>query len=299
MSTSTPIINADLARRLIASQFPQWSDLSIEQVIPSGCDNRTFRLGPKMLIRLPSASRYAPQVEKEQKWLPVLSQKLPIDIPVPIVAGEPEHGYPWRWSVYHWLEGSDASTAGNYDRNQLAETLAKFLRSLWEIETLNGPPAGPHNFYRGGRLETYDAEFRESLIRLRHRVDADLASDLWETALASKWEKPPVWVHGDIHPSNMLVRDGRLTSVIDFGCLGIGDPACDLTISWTFFDGETRNRFRELVALDQATWARSRGWAIWKGLNTLANGDRANPDEIARMTNCVDQVLEEHQTRQL
>ncbi len=225
-------VDAALVARLVASQFPQWADLPVTPAEPNGWDNRTFRLGMDMSVRLPSAQAYAAQVDKEQRWLPELAPHLPLPIPAPLALGIPAEGYPWKWSVYRWLEGEPASTERIADLNEFATTLAHFLASLQQVDPAGGPPPGRHNFFRGGPLETYEAETRDAIAALDGRIGTDTATAVWETAVAATWHGPPVWVHGDVSAGNLLVRDGRLSAVIDFGSSGVGDPACDVTIAW-------------------------------------------------------------------
>jgi aminoglycoside phosphotransferase (APT) family kinase protein len=295
MSPERVDIDATLVARLVASQFPRWAGLPVTAAEPNGWDNRTFRLGPDLSVRLPSAEAYAAQVRKEHRWLPVLAPHLPLPIPVPLAMGEPAEGYPWNWSVYRWLDGVPASTARVDDLTELAVTLARFLVCLQRIDPTGGPPPGRHNFFRGGPLETYDAETRTAVAAVGDLLDADTATAVWETALAATWHGPPVWVHGDVAAGNLLVRDGRLGAVIDFGSSGVGDPACDVTIAWTLLSGESREAFRAALRLDAATWARGRGWALWKALITFAGNLHTNPVEAATARRVIDDVLAEHE----
>jgi len=286
-------IDAALVRRLIAAQFPHWAGLPVEPVEPGGWDNRTFRLGDDMLVRLPSAAGYVAQVEKEQRWLPHLAPLLPLPIPAPLARGAPSEFYPWPWSVYGWLHGQPAELDRIADLPVFARSLAGFLTALYRIDASGGPPAGQHNFHRGGRLAVYDEQTRAALSALAGRIDADAAADVWAGALAARWEQKPVWVHGDIAWGNLLVEDGRLCGVIDFGSSAVGDPACDLAITWTAFSGASRQAFRDALALDEATWARGRGWALWKALIT-ASGHDGNQREAQRSWRVIDEVLADH-----
>src|SRR5665213_192718 len=211
-------IDAALAGRLVAEPFPQWADLALRPVALGGWDNRTFHLGEHMTVRLPSAARYAAQVEKEQRWLPALARALPVPIPAPLGMGRPGQGYPWSWSVYGWLDGETATVARIDDRTRFATDLAAFLEALHRIDATDGPAAGPHCFWRGGPLETYDAETRAAIVALDGRIDAPAVTAVWEAALETSWAAPPVWVHGDMAAGNLLVRDGALSAVIAFGC---------------------------------------------------------------------------------
>jgi aminoglycoside phosphotransferase (APT) family kinase protein len=259
--------------RLVASQFPHWAGLPVREVSLQGWDNRTFRLGDERSVRLPSAAGYVPQIEKEHRWLPRLAPCLPLPIPAPLAKGQPAEGYPSEWSVYRWLPGEPVATAHMPDLDRFASDLAGFLSALYRIDPGDGPPAGPHSFYRGGPLATYDAETRRSIDMLRDEIDADVATRIWEEALAAEWHGPPVWVHGDVAVANLLVPGGRLSAVIDFGCSAVGDPACDTVIAWTFLTGKSRQLFRDELPVVHATWTRGRGWALWKALILIAGTD--------------------------
>lgn len=256
-------------RRLLAEQFPQWANLPLRPVDLAGWDNTTVRLGEDLVVRLPSGVEYSPQVDKEHRWLPVLAPQLPLAIPRPLARGVPGCGFPWPWSTYRWLPGSPASAGGISDLGAFAATLGDFLRSLRAIDAIDGPAPGPHNFWRGGPVATYDEQVRTAIDAIRNHIDAGSALDVWEAALETSWPQQPVWIHGDMNPSNLLVVDGRLNAVIDFGLAGVGDPACDLVMAWTFFNDEQRQRFRAHTGLDGGTWARARGWALWKAAIAL------------------------------
>ncbi|MDO9433152.1 MAG: aminoglycoside phosphotransferase family protein [Pseudomonadota bacterium] len=287
-------IDGALVTALIAAQFPQWADLTVRPIAQGGWDNRTFHLGERMIVRLPSASYYADQVAKEQQWLPILAPRLPLPIPVPLAMGAPSDDYPWPWSVYGWLEGQTASAGPITDHSQFAAALAKFLNALQRIDTTGGPPAGRHNFYRGGPLSTYDAETRQAIEVLGDRIDGEAATQVWAAALAATWTGPPVWVHGDVSAGNLLVRDGQLSAVIDFGCCCIGDPACDLAIAWTCLEGDSREAFRASLPLGPATWARGRGWTLWKALIVYAALPGANPLDAEKSQQIIDDLIAEH-----
>ena len=260
-------ITVDLAKKLIFEQFPQWSHLEIKAVKNSGHDNRTFHLGDDLTIRLPSGKEYEPQIQKEAKWLPVLAQHLSLPITAPVAKGKPTPEYPLAWSINRWLVG-ETVTHTNVDLQKFAIELARFLKELEAINAENGPQAGAHNFYRGGDLAVYIEEFEQALTQLPAGPQRNHYQDIWTTALATKWEKKPVWVHGDIAVGNLLVNDGHLSGVIDFGILGTGDPACDLVMAWTFFDSKSRKAFKEEMGLGDTTWQRGKGWALWKALIT-------------------------------
>ncbi len=294
MDDNKIVINIETVRKLIADQFPEWKDLSISAVASSGWDNKTFHLGNSMLIRMPSALRYASQVEKEQKWLPKLAPLLPLQIPVPLAMGIPSNGYPWKWSIYAWLEGDTAATGHIVDLCDFATSLGQFLIALQNIDVKNGPTAGLHSFYRGGSLTNYDMQTRNAILALKSKIDVDIATEIWENAVTTTWKNPPVWVHGDISAGNLLVKDGKLSGVIDFGQLSIGDPSCDLAIAWTLFNGKSREAFRKTLSLDSETWARGRAWALWKALITAADLTSPSNAESVKCWHIIDEVISDH-----
>ncbi len=294
MNSQRVIIDTSLARRLIASQFPQWKTLSISPIATSGWDNRTFHLGKNMSIRLPSAADYELQVEKEHQWLPQLAPRLPLSIPIPLAMGKPEHGYPWKWSIYQWLDGETVASARIENLSELAIDLANFLTALQKIDTTGGPSPGLHSFFRGGSLSVYDRETRHSISSLKNKIDVAMATKVWEAALSTSWKSPPVWVHGDISAGNLLVRNGKLSAVIDFGQLAIGDPACDLVINWTLFHGKSRELFQKMLPLDQGTWARAHGWVLWKALVVAAELTTPNNSESKQCWRVLEDVIADH-----
>ena len=263
-----PEITGELVSRLVAAQFPEYAAMPVTRVEPGGVDNRTFRLGDELSVRLPSAEGYVASVAKEQRWLPELAPRLPVPIPVPVAAGVPGEGYPWPWSINRWLDGETLLEHRHTDREGLARDIAAFIRALHTVDATDGPAAGPHSFYRGAPPAFYDAETLAAIETLGDRIDGGAARRVWRTALESQWTAPPVWFHGDIAHGNLLLRDGRLAAVIDFGTSGVGDPACDLVIAWTYFEGDERQLLRDEVGLDDDTWRRARGWALWKALIT-------------------------------
>jgi aminoglycoside phosphotransferase (APT) family kinase protein len=240
-------INVALVHQLVAAQFPQWADLPIKPVESGGWDNRTFHLGADMTVRLPSAEGYALQVEKEHRWLPRLAPLLPLPIPVPLAKGFPDNDYPWHWSIYQWIEGENAMIDRIADLPQFAITLAQFLATLQRIDPTDGPAPGQHSAFRGAPLAVYDTDTRNAIAVLDGKIDTNAATAVWETALQATWNGSPVWFHGDVAAGNLLVKDGQLSAVIDFGCSGVGDPACDLTIAWTLLSGESREAFWSMV----------------------------------------------------
>lgn len=286
-------IDVALVRRLIDSQFPQWAQLKVSPIEFGGWDNKTFHLGEQMLVRMPSAEAYAAKVEKEQKWLPKLAPLLRLQIPEPLAMGKPGEGYPWNWSVYRWIEGETAARGHIADHCHFAQSLGQFLRALQSIDAKNGPEPGAHNFYRGGSLAVYDGETRKAIAALKGKIDEGAATELWEKALRTTWQNSPVWVHGDISTGNLLVKDGQLCAVIDFGGLSIGDPACDLAIAWTMFNTASRKAFRETLQLDEDTWIRGQAWTLWKATITAAGFTNPNNTESEQCWRIIDDVLAE------
>lgn len=273
-------VDAEQVRRLISGQFAQWAGLPVEPVANGGWDNRTFRLGPEMLVRLPSAAEYALAVDKEHRWLPALAARLPLPIPVPLAKGKPDAGYPYPWSIYRWLDGEPASGAGV----RFALDLADFLAALQSVDAADGPQPGIHNWFRGGTLRTFDKEVERALAELDGQVDAGLVREIWAGAIDARWDGVDRWFHGDIAPGNLLLADGQLAAVIDFGTCGVGDPACDLAIAWTLLTADSRPAFRERLSVDDATWARGRGWALWKTLATYS-ATIEDPEDKREFTN--------------
>lgn len=253
-------VDADQVRRLVADQFPRWADLEVRPVAESGWDNVTFHLGDTMVVRLPTAAEYALAVEKEHRWLPVLAPRLPRPVPVPLAKGRPGAGYPFEWSVYRWLDGEPARPDRIADPVRFALELAEFLAALRNVDASDGPQPGKHNWFRGATLLTYDGQVRRAL------DDVGPAREIWQTALDARWDGVDAWFHGDVAAGNLLLDRGELAAVIDFGTCGVGDPSCDLAIAWTLLTAEGRTAFRERLAVDDASWARGRGWALWKAL---------------------------------
>ena len=287
-------ITADLISQLIADQFPQWAGLPVRPVEADGVDNTTFRLGQTMSVRLPSADAYVEQVDKEHRWLPVLAAQLPLPIPEPLAKGVPGNGFPRPWSVYRWIDGDPATAEGVTDMPGFAADLADFLAALYRIDPAGGPGPGTHNFFRGGPVAVYDGETQEALAALQGQIDTALAAEVWRAALRASWHGQPVWFHGDAQPGNLLVRDGKLSAVIDFGTSGVGDPACDTTIAWTFLSGESSRIFTERLPFDEATWARGRGWAIWKAMIVLVEALKNDPQNATYTKAVIEAILTDH-----
>jgi aminoglycoside phosphotransferase (APT) family kinase protein len=289
--------SVSLVARLLTMQFPQWSDLPIDPVDSAGTDNALYRLGNDMVVRLPRIHWAVGQVEKEHQWLPRLAPYLPLAIPVPLAKGVPAEGYPWHWSVYKWLEGKDATVDRVADQRQAATDLAQFVHALQRIAPEGVPLAMDQNS-RGLPLVVRDNQTREAIAALRSLIDTDAVTEVWEAALhGPEWDRKPVLFHGDLLPGNLLVERGRLSAVIDFSCLGVGDPACDLMIAWGMFADESREMFRTALSIDDATWTRGRAHALSQALIFIPYYLQTNPVGVSRARRTIDEVLADFSAR--
>jgi len=254
-------IDAALVRRLVAAQFPQWADLPLRRIEPSGTVNAIFRLGEELAVRLPRHEGPEAPGGKELEWLPRLAPQLPVDVPVPLAQGWPGEGYPWFWEVHTWVEGETVPVSA-IDAIGAARDLAALVGDLRRIDPAGAPPG------RGIPLAERDPEFRYWF----ERFDGDpaFAAD-WERARAAPpWDGPAVWHHGDLDTRNWLVRDGRISAIIDWGEMGVGDPACDVQVAWKLGSAAARDAFRAALPTDDATWDRARGWVVSQAVGVLA-----------------------------
>lgn len=275
-------IGIPLVRRLVAAQFPQWASLAVVPVESAGWDNTIFRLGPDLAVRLPRRRIGAEQVRKEHQWLPVVAPHLPLAVPVPLGHGVPGEGYPWHWTVCPWMNGELAALVSVVNMGRAAMRLARFVAALQAID----PAGGPAHEFRGVSLAAHDGNTRELAAALQGSLDAGSVLTVWDAALSvPSWTGQPVWMHGDLHPANLLVERGELSAVIDFGLLGVGDPACDLMVAWTYLPADSRAVFRNALAADDAIWSRGRGWALRFGLRATAySADNPVLGDIGRYT---------------
>ncbi len=293
MNQKTIILSPDLARKLIAQQFPEYSNLPITDVKKQGHDNRTYRLGDHMLIRMPTAADYALKVPKEQELLPGLANRLSVSIPAPIKMGKPSADYPYPFSIYKWLPGKSINllTLTDQEKEQLAFDMAKFLKELQAIMDIKGPEPGQHNWWRGDHVSIYDKGAREQIAELANFIDAPRALALWDQACATRWNKTPIWIHGDFAIGNILMDGGKLSAVIDFGGAAVGDSACDLVIAWTYLSGKAREIFISKMDMDDDTWLRARAWALWKATFELCQIADKNSAEAASQKRIIDEVM--------
>lgn len=292
-------VGAELVVELLREQFPHWAGMPVVAVEPGGVDNRTFRLGEHLSVRLPSAPGYVEQVAKEQRWLPWLAPQLPLPIAHPVAMGRPGAGYPFPWSVYRWLDGDTMQARRPADLVRFAKDLADFVVALRGVDAGDGPLPGSHCFLRGAHPEVYADDTERALAALGAEVDQDGVRRVWDAALAARITGPPVWFHGDVAGGNLLLRQGRLAAVIDFGTCGVGDPACDTVLAWTELAGASRDAWMRRLDLDAGTWARGRGWALWKALITLV-GELAedSPSRGSASRTVIAAVLADHQRQQ-
>ncbi|MFD8808790.1 aminoglycoside phosphotransferase family protein [Streptomyces sp. NPDC059597] len=282
-------VDAPLVRRLVAERFPHWAERPVRRLESSGTENAMFRLGPELVVRLPRHPGAVADVAHERRWLPRLGPLLPVSAPRPVGFGEPGEHFPWPWSVYRWLEGVNP-VAGAVERPEpLARDLGRFVTALRRTATQDAPRG-----YRGGPLADQDTETRSALAELTGRIDTEAATALWERALqAPAHAGPPVWAHGDLSPGNVLVSGGRLAAVIDFGCVGVGDPAVDLIVAWNLLPASARAAFRETVGADDAEWARGRGWALSVALIQLPYYRDTNPALAENARHTIAEILRE------
>ncbi|MEA2001623.1 MAG: aminoglycoside phosphotransferase family protein [Actinomycetota bacterium] len=284
-------IETDIAlmRRLLIGQFPQWADLPIELVASYGTDHDIYRLGEHLATRMPRIGWATAQVTKEAEWLPKLAPHLPLAIPVQLAIGHPAEGYPFDWSVCEWLPGENANGT-IIDLDQAAADLAAFVVALRKVDATVAHLRPRHG--RGGPLAEYDTQVRRSIAQLGDRIDGDAAIRSWdESHTAPGWERDDVWVHGDLLPGNLLVNEGRLAAVIDWGGLNAGDPACDLQAAWNVFGGESRIRYRTELEVDDASWLRGRGWALYQAVAALPYYWDTNPGIVRQAKHALAEVL--------
>ena len=278
-----------VVRRLLAGQFPHWADLPIALVDSYGTDHDIYRLGEDLSVRLPRIGWATQQAAREAEWLPKVAPHLPLAIPVPLAMGRPAEGYPYDWSVYAWLPGDNANGTIR-DLEQAAVDLAGFVRALRGIEATGAHKRSRRR--RGAPLAELDEFVRRSIAQLGQRIDGETVLRLWQESLdAPVWNRPEMWLHGDLLPGNLLVVDGHLSAVIDFGGLNVGDPACDLQPAWNVFEGVSRARVLAELDVDDASWLRGRGWTISQAVGGLAYYWDTNPGMVRQTAHALAQVL--------
>jgi len=285
-------IDERLVRRLLAGQFFQWSNLPVRAVPTSGTENAVYRLGDEMAVRLPYRPGRDDQIEKLDRWLPRLAPRLPLSIPETLARGTPTEEFPAAWSIVRWIEGEEATLERLGDPVDTARTLAGFVRALIAIDATGGPAPGPHNFWRGMPLASRDDVTRGCIRESEGLLDTQAVMQAWERDLAAPpWDGPPTWLHGDLAPDNLLLTDGRLDAVIDWGGLGVGDPATELLPAWNLFRGASREAYREALGFDDATWARGRGLALSTSIVALPYYDDTLPVRATHAKAVIREVL--------
>jgi aminoglycoside phosphotransferase (APT) family kinase protein len=254
-------IGEPLVRRLLSQQFPKWAELPLERVRPEGTVNAVFRLGSELSVRLPRRDGPTTPGGKELEWLPRLAPGLPLAVPAPVAEGRPAEGYPWFWQVCTWVHGESASVE-DLDPVQAALDLAAFVGALQRLDPSGAPPG------RGISLAERDRDMQH-WFEIFEGDPAALRE--WRRAVASPaWDGPPVWTHGDLDVRNWVVAGGRISGVVDWESMGAGDPACDVMVAWKLHSAEARDAFRETLPVDDATWARARGWVVSQAVAALA-----------------------------
>lgn len=290
-----PEPDAAMLRRMLAAAQPALVDEPLLAVPSAGTDNALFRIGDALVARLPRAPWATEQPAREHRWLPVLAPALPIAIPEPVALCEPVDAWPCQWALHRWLPGANGLEAQLADAVSEARRLGDFLRVLRTVDATGGPAAGGGNNGRGAALATRDARVRSAIVDADSEIDGAAALAAWEADSGrAPWVDAPVWVHGDVHAGNLLVQDGVISAVIDFGTLGVGDPAVDLLPAWNLFEGEARDAFRAAVGLDDDAWARGRAWALSVALIALPYYLETNPVIVEQSRHVIGAVLADH-----
>jgi len=280
MPNNTPAaevtISHDLIHALLQEFMPELADLPLE-LIGAGWDNEIHRVGKHHAVRLPRREAASDLIVNEQRWLPELVDMLPVTIPTPVYSGKPAFGFPWHWSVVPWISGVALAHAPALDSDRFMDELAGFLNAMH----VPAPEDAPLNSSRGVPLPERAESFANNLALLDEGIlddgQEDEIRELWESLVNTpEWGAAPTWIHGDLHPLNMLVRAGSLHAVIDFGDLAAGDPATDLAVAWMVFDGDQREEFRRRLSIDGKsvgihTWNRAKAWALNLAVAVLAH----------------------------
>jgi aminoglycoside phosphotransferase (APT) family kinase protein len=282
-------IDEDLVQQLLGNQLPDLANLDLQLITAQGTDNVVFRLGAELSVRLPRKSSAVRSLLIEREWLPRVAPRLPLAVPLPVASGEPSDAYPFPWMVCTWVGGTPLPPGGGLSARDV-DTLAEFVTALQALEVTGGPQVQPGQ--RAGPVAAYDAVARAALrdvlaLKAAGRiepdlVDEDVAVSVWRAAVeAPAWQGPGAWVHRDLQGGNLLTVDGRLSGILDFGGLAVGDPAGDVMAAFHVFSDESRSMFGTAVGADNATWARARGWALTQGLEALPYYLDTHPGMVA------------------
>jgi aminoglycoside phosphotransferase (APT) family kinase protein len=280
-------IDAELVGRLLKTQLPEIADLPISAVRSTGTVNALYRLGDSLCARLPLVERWADDLTKELEWLPRLAPHVSLRVPEPVAKGDPTSWYPFPWAIYRWIEGEPYSDEIVDDEQEAARALAQFVIDLRAVKPVEGAP-------RGGRrpLRRLDASTRAAIEAAHPVIDGDAATAVWERSLeAPEWSGVPVWIHTDLLRANLLVDGGRLCAVIDFGGVGIGDPAADVIPAWSVFGHLGRETFRAALSVDDGTWARARGFALHQAAMIIPYYGETNPGFVAMAKRTIEEIL--------
>lgn len=285
-------IDENLVYTLLKHQCPEWANLPLKQILSSGTDNTLFRLGSEYIVRLPRIDWAAESIDKEYIWVPKISQFLQVPISKPIFKGHPDKTYPYSWLLTKWNKGRNPHFEKENEYELLAKDLAYFLNELHQIKLADGPSSR-----RGIPLKEVDNETKQALSELIEEINTPCLTSLWNQLMnVPYWNQDPVWVHGDFLPGNILVQDhNRLSAVIDFSDLGVGDPACDLVIGWSLLNSHSRQIFREnLENINDSTWERGKGWALSIALIMLPYYKNTNPALASLARRIIKNVIDDY-----
>jgi aminoglycoside phosphotransferase (APT) family kinase protein len=286
-----PWIDVAMVERLVAAQFPEHAGRAVVEFESPGTTNAIYRLGTDLMVRLPRRASGVDELHKSAAWLPRFAPHLPVKVSVPLARGAPGEGYPWPWSIVEWLDGENAEGKGLPDPVQAAHDLAAFLRAFQALDATGGPLATAHGF-RSAPLADTDEQMLACIAALPDDVDKSAVASVWRDALrVPAWDREPVWSHGDLMPGNLLWRAGRLSAVIDFGSLAVGDPACDLMIAWSLLEGDGREAFRDATGADEALWLRGRAHALAQAVIYVPYYLHTRPKGVAAARRIIDEVL--------